>query len=94
VRIFVSQFGFSVEHAEAFVSLASNDLLESYRWRAHDLDPQALSAPENVRELLGSISGNRIADSLGMPRTDVWNGLRVFVPRVLQLADGSPSHEA
>lgn len=94
VRLFVSQFGFTVERAEQFVSLAGNDLLESYRWRAEDLDPDSLSKPENVRELLAVIGGNRIADRLGLPRDDVWSGLRVFVPRVLQLADGGRAHEA
>ena len=94
VRIFVSQFGFSVERAEQFVSLAADDLMESYKWRAGDLDPGALSAPENVRELLGAIRGNLIADWLGMPHAEVWSGLRVFVPRVLQLADGRHAHEA
>lgn len=94
VRIFVSQFGFSEERAEQFVSLAASDLIESYRWRAEDLDPRALSAPENVREILGAIRGNRIADSLGIPRAEAWSGLRVFVPRVLQLADGRHTHEA
>jgi hypothetical protein len=94
VRIFVSQFGFSEERAERFVTLAASDLLESYRWRAGDLDPGSLSAPETVRELLGAIRGNLIADSLGIPPADVWSGLRVFVPRVLQLADGRHLHEA
>jgi hypothetical protein len=94
VRIFVSQFGFSEERAERFVSLAASDLLESYRWRAEDLHPGSLSSPENVRELLSAIRGNRIADSLGMPPAEIWSGLRVFVPRVLQLADGRHTHEA
>ena len=94
VRLFVSQFGFSVEHAEAFVTLAGNDLLESYRWRADHLAAAELSAPENVREILGVIGGNQIADTLGIPRTAAWSGLRVFVPRVLQLADGHYGREA
>ena len=94
VRIFVSQFGFSRERAERFVSLAGRDLLESYAWCADELDHATLSAPENVRGLLGAIGGNRIADSLGIPRAEAWSGLRVFVPRVLQLADGRFSHRA
>lgn len=94
VRIFVSQFGFSVERAEAFVTLAGDDLLASYRWRSDELSPGELSAPQNVRELLGAIHGNRIADELGIPRAEAWTGLRVFVPRVLQLADGHVGHEA
>lgn len=94
VRILVSQFGFSEEEAHEFVSLASADLIQSYRWRAHDIDAGALSAPENVRELLGTIRGDRIAHSLGLPASEVWSGLRVFVPRVLQLADGRHLPEA
>ena len=88
VRILVGQFGFSEEDAEEFVSLAGEDLMESYRLRARDMATSELSAPENVRELLGAIRGDRIADSLGIPASEVWSGLRVFVPRVLQLADG------
>ena len=94
VRLFVSQFGFTEERAEQFVSLAGNDLIESYRWRAGDLGSGRLSDPENVRELLGAIRGNHIASSLGLPPSDVWSGLRVFVPRVLQIADGRPTLEA
>jgi hypothetical protein len=58
------------------------------------VDSSELSAPDNVRELLGTIRANWIADSLGMPPHEVWSGLRVFVPRVLQLADGRHTHEA
>ncbi|HUP53041.1 MAG TPA: hypothetical protein VM198_11225 [Longimicrobiales bacterium] len=94
VRIFVSQFGFSEERAERFVELAGSDLIECYRWQADRMDPRELSAPENVRSLLGAIHARRIADSLGIPPAEVWSGLRVFVPRVLQLADGRHTHEA
>ncbi|HUF76616.1 MAG TPA: hypothetical protein VMM35_10075 [Longimicrobiales bacterium] len=94
VRIFVSQFGFSEERAEQFVSLAGDDLIESYRWRASDMGHRRLSDPESVRELLGAIRGDHIASSLGLPPSEVWSGLRVFVPRVLQLADGRHALEA
>jgi hypothetical protein len=94
VRLLVSQFGFTEERAEKFVILAGSDLMESYRWRADDIGPGQLSDPENVRELLGAIRGNHIASSLGLPPSDVWSGLRVFVPRVLQLADGRPALDA
>lgn len=94
VRIFVSQFGFSEERAEQFVSMAGDDLIASYRWRADHMQASQLSAPENVRELMGTIRAKWIADSLGIPPSEVWSGLRVFVPRVLQLADGRHTHEA
>ncbi len=91
VRIFVSQFGFTEERALRFVELAGSDLMESYRWQAQRLGRGRLSAPENVRDLLSAIHANGIASSLGMPSSEVWSGLRVFVPRVLQLADRYPS---
>jgi len=93
VRILVSQFGFSEAHAERLVSLAGTDLIESYRSRATEIH-SALSAPESVRELLGTMRGNQIAESLGIPASEVWCGLRVFVPSVLELADGRHAHEA
>lgn len=93
-RILVSELGFSEERAEELVMLAGVDLMESYRWRARDMAGRNLSAPENVRELLGAIRGDRIANSLGLPASEVWSGLRAIVPRVLQLADRSHLHEA
>jgi len=93
-QILVSQLGFSEERAEELVMLAGMDLVESYRWRAQSIAAGQLSAPENVRELLGAIRGDHIADSLGMPASEVWSGLRAIVPRVLELADGPHLHEA
>jgi hypothetical protein len=94
VRIFMSQFGFSEERAERFVSMAGSDLMESYKFLARDLDPRGLSCPANVRDLLSTIHASRIASSLGIPASEVWTGLRVFVPSVLQLADGRYPSEA
>ena len=88
VRIFVSQFGFSEDRAELFVRLAGNDLIESYKWQSSRLADEALSDPANVRDLMSTIHANGIASSLGISTSEVWSGLRVFVPRVLQLADG------
>ncbi|HSH76104.1 MAG TPA: hypothetical protein VLA09_10515 [Longimicrobiales bacterium] len=88
VRIFMTQFGFSQERAEQFVSLAGDDLIASYEFLAPHLDPGGLSAPENVRDLLSAIHASRIASSLGISPSEVWTGLRVFVPGVLQFADG------
>jgi hypothetical protein len=94
VRIFVSQFGFTEERAQRFVNLAGSDLIECCRWHERNMGPGGFSAPANVRNLLAVIHARRIADSLGIPSAEVWSGLRVFVPRVLQLADGRAAHEA
>jgi hypothetical protein len=77
----------SGELAERFVSLAGPDLLESIEWQMSELDSRRLSAPSTVRDVLSAMGADRIASSLGLPRSDVWMGLRAFVPRALQLAE-------
>jgi hypothetical protein len=94
VRIFVTQFGFSVDRAKRFVDLAGDDLIECYRWQGQNLLPGEYSHPENVRNIMSVLHARGIADSLGMAPAEVWSGLRVFVPRVLQLADDRHPHQA
>jgi hypothetical protein len=94
VHVVERRTGFSRESAERFVILAGTDLIESFKWQADALDPNDLSAPNNVRDLLSGIGGNRIASTLGMPPSEVWSGLREFVPSVLRLADGARVFEA
>jgi len=73
--------------AERFAAEAGSDLIASFRWQAADLDAENLSARVNVRRLLAAMRANGIANRLGMPPADVWDGLRIFVPLVLQMAE-------
>jgi hypothetical protein len=70
-----------------FVSVAGADLIGSYDWLEADLDLEQLSAPRNVRALMGALNAQHIARELGMPVSIVWEGLRAFVPSVVRLVD-------
>lgn len=87
VTLLVHQVGFDLDTAERFVAVAGQDLMESYRWVEDDLDLAYLPTRPNVLRLLRSMHGSGIAAALGVPTSDAWDGLRAFVPRVLELAD-------
>ena len=82
-----SQAGIRGTVARRFVLVAGAELLDSYNWQKVDLDPEDLSEPRNVRDLLSAISAHRIASAVELPVTDVWQGLRTFVPCCMQLAE-------
>jgi uncharacterized protein YidB (DUF937 family) len=46
-----------------------------------------LAEPDNVRDILGNMEANQIAQDLGLPQDEVWSALRTFVPRALEIAD-------
>lgn len=93
VNVLVRRAGLDPETAERFVSAAGADLLESWRWQSSEIDVAHLPTWSNVQRLLGGIHANAIAFDLGMPPSDVWTGLRTFVPQVLLMANG-PSRSA
>lgn len=82
----VRRQGFSPETAGRFVQEAGPDLLESWRWQASSLQVEDLATWSNVQRLLGGMHANALARALGMPPAEVWQALRVFVPKVLLLA--------
>lgn len=87
VRALVGGTGLSIDAAERFVSLASNDLIESLEWQAATVRARDLAAPATVRDVLSAMRAGMLSSALGMNRSDVWAGLRAFVPRALQLAE-------
>jgi hypothetical protein len=89
VQVLVRCDGLTRTHAERFVALAGDELLESYAWHCGGHAPRHLAEPAMVRDVLSTMGANRIASSLGISRSEVWDSLRAFVPRVLCLADCS-----
>lgn len=87
VNVLVRRAGLDPETAERFVSAAGADLLESWRWQSSEIDVTHLPTWSNVQRLLGGIHANAIAFDLGMPPSEVWTGLRTFVPQLLLMAD-------
>jgi hypothetical protein len=85
VDTLVRQAAFSPEQADRFAALARSELVESIEWQR--LRPTDLTKPSAVRDVLSTMHSGRIASALGMPRSEVWAGLRAFVPRALELAD-------
>ena len=80
--------GLSPERAQRFVALAGDDLLGSFEWQCREGAPGPLAEPSTARDVLSTMGANRLAVSLGLSRSEVWDGLRAFVPQVLGLADG------
>jgi hypothetical protein len=79
--------GLPGDRARRFVAEAGYDLIESYRWQAHDLHGQHLAEQVSAQALLAAMHANGIANRLGMLAEDVWEGLRTFVPLVLRMAE-------
>lgn len=73
--------------ARRFVQVAGAELVESFRWQRAALDVDHLSDAKNARDLLSAVGAGRIAADVGISRTEVWKGLRAFVPSVLQWAE-------
>ena len=84
------QAGVESRLAKEFVRIAGADLIESYRWQRAAIEGRELADPSNARDLLSVADAGHIADELGMSRSQVWQALRAFVPRVLQLASAPP----
>lgn len=78
--------GLTAEEARRFVPEAGTDLIESWRWQANELDTEDVAAASNVRALLRGIGAKRIASRVGLTAEATWNGLRAFVPMVMELA--------
>lgn len=87
IEVLVSGTGLSMQRAERFVDLAGTDLVEALVWRNGAVSHDHLSAPSNVRDILGTMGAGQIAQSLGLPRDEVWTALRTFVPHALEIAD-------
>jgi len=87
VHLLVRSSGLTRERAERFVTLAGNDLIESFEWQLREHMPRELAEPSTARDVLSTMSANRIASSLGLSRSEVWERLRAFVPLVLCLAE-------
>jgi hypothetical protein len=87
-RVLEHQVGIQEAVAQRFVQAAGAELLESFRWQRAWLDVDHLSDAKNARDLLSAVGAGRIAADVGIPRTEVWKGLRAFVPSVLELAEG------
>ncbi len=87
VHVLVRRGGYEPRTARRFVAVAGPDLLESWQWQVSQLDLENLPTWSNVQLLLGAIHATVIASELGIPRSEVWNGLRTFVPQVLLMAD-------
>ena len=86
-RLVERQAGIDESVARRFVQIAGADLIESYDWQRSALELRDFADPSNARDLLSGAYAGRIANELGISREQVWAALRVFVPRVLQLAD-------
>jgi hypothetical protein len=86
-RVIEVQAGIEESVARRFVQIAGADLIESYCWQKPELELRDLADPCNTRDLLSGAYAGHIAHELGLPRSQVWAALRLFVPRVLQLAN-------
>jgi hypothetical protein len=87
VQALVRCGGLTRARAERFVALAGNDLIESFEWQCRGQAPRHLAEPSTARDVLSTMGANRIASLLGISRSEVWESLRAFVPRVLCLAE-------
>jgi polyhydroxyalkanoate synthesis regulator phasin len=87
VQVLVRRGGLTPERAERFVALAGDDLIESFEWQHRELESRPLAEPSTARDVLSAMAANRIASSLGLSRSQVWEGLRALVPSVLCLAE-------
>ncbi len=86
-RVVEVQAGVEDSVARRFVQIAGADLIESYSWQKSELDLRDFADPCNARDLLSGAYAGHIAHELGISRAQVWAALRLFVPRVLQLAN-------
>jgi hypothetical protein len=86
-RVLEQQMGIQEAVARRFVQVAGAELIESFQWQRAALDVDHLSDAKNARDLLSAVGAGRIASDVGIPRTEVWKGLRAFVPSVLELAE-------
>jgi len=87
VEVLVRRGGLSEERAQRFVELAGPDLIESWVWHSHEPAARHLAEPATARDVLSTMGANRIARTLDLSTSQVWEGLRAFVPRVLCLAE-------
>jgi len=87
VQVLVRSSGLTRAHAERFVALAGNDLIESFEWHCRGQAPGRLAEPSTVRDVLSTMGANRLASLMGLSLPEVWESLRAFVPRVLCLAE-------
>lgn len=78
--------GLSPEQARRLVELAGSDLIASYHWQRSTLGWADLSEPLLAREILGSIPGRSVAERVGLPTAQAWDGLRALVPAALEAA--------
>jgi hypothetical protein len=85
--------GLEGPQARRFVQIAGADLIESHRWQRDDIEERDLADPSYARDLLSGAYAARIADEVGLSRPQVWDALRAFVPRVLQLASAASRSE-
>ena len=90
-RVLERRVGIQEAAARRFVQVAGAELIESFRWQRAALNADHLSDAKNARDLLSGVGAGRIATDVGIPRTEVWKGLRAFVPSVLQLAEAHRS---
>jgi hypothetical protein len=88
------QAGLQEPLATRFVQIAGADLIESYRWQRKDIEQRDLADPCIARDLLSGAYAARIADQVGLSRSQVWDALRAFVPAVLQLASAASRSES
>jgi len=86
-RMVEAHAGIEASVARRFVEIAGADLIESYSWQKSELELRDFADPCNTRDLLSGAYAGHIALELGISRSQVWAALRLFVPRVLQLAN-------
>ena len=86
-RVIEVHAGIESSVARRFVQIAGADLIESYSWQKSELDLRDFADPCNARDILSGAYAGHIAHELGISRSQVWAALRLFVPRVLQLAN-------
>ena len=81
------EVGFTETEAVLFLREVTPDLLASYVWQSSQLTPERLAQPDVSRDVLGSMSGDRLAPRVGLSSARTWAGLRALVPAVLRATD-------
>ncbi len=78
------EVGLTESEAREFLRQAGPAVVASFVWRSSTLAPDRLGTLDSAREVLSFMSGDRLAQQVGLSSRRTWDGLRALVPAVLR----------
>jgi len=84
------QVGMTEAEAREFLRRAGPALVASFVWQSSTLTPERFATPDSARDVLSFMSGDRLAEQVGLTSRRAWDGLRTLVPAVLRATYPEP----